>query len=977
MDPQRRGRVRDDLRGFFKGDIRFDDIARNVYGTDASIFQVEPAGVVVPHDEADLAELVRYAFENQVPLIPRGAGTGVAGESLGRGVVVDLSKSFREIVEVGPDWVRVQPGVTLAALNTRLAADGRRFAPDTASAAVCTLGGMLATNASGSHALKHGTTRDHVRALRMILDNGDVVEVGRHAYPLSLAAAPSHLTDILAILGLLLHSNRELIRSQPQRTRFDRLGYNLSGVLEDRILDLPKLLVGSEGTLGIFTEATLKTIPLPAATSMAVLGFASLDRALQALPEIVAEGPAACELLDRRLLSMARGPEAADAASIISPSAEFVLIVEFEDDSDVVVRRLAEAVVKGVARVGRIAMYGVAVHAEAERQRVWRLRASALPGLYAIRGGPHPVLGIEDVGVPLEALGEYLRRVQEILHEHETSASFLVHAGAGQVHTRPFLDLSQAVHVARLSSIASKVHELAISLGGTVSAQHGTGLGRTPWVARQTGRLYPLMRQVKAIFDPRNIFNPGKIVSSDPEIPPWPVRPFAVTEPPRWELRWRPLEVVTETNRCNGCGTCRTEEPGQRMCPTFRATKLEKTSPRGQANSLRAVLREGGDPGQIAADALREIVDSCINCKMCKTECPAHIDIPKLMLEAKAANVAKHGMGRGDWFMAHLEDVANLGTLAPLFGNGVLRSRSLRWLLERIFGLSRNRRLPPFTRRPFLKIAHARGWTRKPPPGRPQVVLFVDWYVNSFDPQIGEAAGLVLWHNGFDVYVPPDQVSSGLEALANGDVERTRDLAQRNLRILADLARDGVPIVCLEPGSALMFRNDYLDLLDDLDARLVAARTVEFTAFLREMLRQGKLRSDFQPLERSFGHHVPCHQKAVTPIAPGPDLLRSIPGIRVETIDKSCSGMAGTFGLKRKNEQVSRDAGAPMLDAFKAGGFDFGSTECNMCRVQMEDLGGKRTLHPAQILALAYGLLPLDVGGDRTKRDALRDLVLR
>jgi len=324
--------------------------------------------------------------------------------------------------------------------------------------------------------------------------------------------------------------------------------------------------------------------------------------------------------------------------------------------------------------------------------------------------------------------------------------------------------------------------------------------------------------------------------------------------------------------------------------------------------------------------------------------------------------------------MSHLEDVANFGALAPLFGNGILRSRTMRWILDKVFGLSRKRRLPPFTRRPFLKIAHARGWTRKPPPGRERVVLFADWYVNSFDPQIGEAAGLVLWHNGFDVYVPPEQVSSGLEALANGDVERTRELAQRNLRLLADLARDGVPIVCVEPGSTLMFRNDYLDILDDLDARLVAARTVEVTAFLRELLRQGKLRSDFRPLEKSFGHHVPCHQKAVTPHPPGPDLLRSIPGIRVETIDKSCSGMAGTFGLKRKNERVSKEAGAPMLEAFRSGGFDLGSTECNMCRVQMEDLGGKRTLHPVQVLAYAYGLLP-EVATRMS--EPLRDMVLR
>jgi FAD/FMN-containing dehydrogenase/Fe-S oxidoreductase len=974
VDPQRRDRVRDDLKGFFKGELLFDDVTRALYSTDASIFQVEPAGVVVPRDEEDVTGLVRYCFENQVPLIARGAGTGVAGEALGQGLVVDLSKEFRDIVEVGPDWVRVQPGVTLRGLNTRLAAEGRRFGPDTASAVVCTIGGMLATNASGSHALRHGYTRDHVRALRVVLDNGDAVDVARHSWPLAADQAPSHLTDILAILGVLLEENRELIRSHQPRTRFNRLGYALDGVLDDGRLDVPHLLVGSEGTLGMFTEATLRTIPLPAGKAVVLLGFTSLDRALLALPKVVAENPAACELLDRRLLSLARGHEATEVSSLIAPAAEFVLLIEFEDESPVSAQRSADRLVHLLTRAERTALYGIAVHAEAEQRRLWRLRESALPGLYGIRGGPQPVLGVEDVGVPLDVLAEYLRRVQEILHEHETTASFLIHAGAGQVHTRPFLDLRQPDQVARLTAIAAKVHELAIGLGGTVSTQHGTGLARTQWVARQAGKLYPLMRQVKAIFDPRNLFNPGKIVDPDPQLPAWPIRKFAASEPVSSELRWQPLEVVTETNRCNGCGTCRSDEPTGRMCPTFRASHAEMATPRAQMNNLRWILREGGDPRALGGDELREVADLCINCKMCKNECPAHIDIPKLMLEVKAANVVQHGLSRDDWFMAHLEDVARLGTLAPIVGNGILRSRSLRWLLDRVFGLSRKRRLPTFTRKPFLKIAHQRGWTRLPPPSRPRVVLFSDLYVNYFDPQIGEAAGLVLWHNGFDVFVPPDQVSSGIEALANGDVERTRDRAQRNLRILADLAREGVPIVCIEPSSVLMFRNDYLDVLDDLDARLVASRTVEFTAFLHEMHRQGKLRTDFQPLDLAVGHHVPCHQKVVQPIAPGPELLRAIPGIRVETIDRSCSGMAGTFGLKRRNQDLSRRAGAPMIDALRAGQYTSGSTECNMCRIQMEDVGRTRTLHPAQYLAWAYGLLP-EVA--QRLKEPMRDLVLR
>jgi FAD/FMN-containing dehydrogenase/Fe-S oxidoreductase len=974
VEPQQRDRVRDDLKGFFKGELLFDDVARGLYSSDASIFQVQPAGVVIPRDEEDAAALVKYCHENQAPLTPRGAGTGVAGESLGRGLIVDLSRSFREIVEVGPDWVRVQPGVTLRALNERLAQGGRRFAPDPASGAVCTIGGMLATNASGSRAIKHGYTRSHVRELRVILDNGEIAVAGRHPWPVPGDDAANHFTDTLSVLGVLLEEGRRRIAANKPKLTFNRLGYSLHDVLVGAEIDLPKLLVGSEGTLALFTEATLTTIPLPGATSVALLAFTSLEKALQALPKVLSGEPSACELLDRRLLSVARGSDAAEVARLVAPGAEQVLLVEFETDSAEEAKRRAENVIHVLTRVDRLALYGQAGLTQADQDRLWRLRDVILPSLYRLRGGPPPVLGIEDVAVPVDALGDYLRRVQDIFRQHETTASFLVHAGAGQVQARPFLDLRKPADVSKLAVLSSQVHELALSLGGTVSSRHGTGLARTSWVARQAGPLYPFFRQVKAIFDPRNIFNPGKIVDPDPQVGSWPLRKFSDETPPKLELRWQPLEVIDEANHCNGCGSCRTEAPSQRMCPIFRATNLEAASPRAKANLLRLVLRDGADSKAFSSDDARDIADLCVNCKMCKSECPAHVNIPKLMLEAKAANVAEHGLPRGEWFFTHLEYLSRLGSSTPIFSNAILRSRAVRWLLGRLFGLAPKRRLPTFARTPFLQLAQRRGWTRLPPPSRLRVALFVDLYANYFDPQIAESAALVLWHQGFDVYVPPGQGSSGIEALSNGDVETAREQARRNLRVFADLAREGMPIVCTEPSAALMLRHDYLDLVDDLDARLVADRTVEFTAFLGELRRHGKFRTDFHTLELKIGHHVPCHLKALSPMAAAGDLLRMIPGVEVTTIDKSCSGMAGTFGLKRKNFEISRQAGNPMFDVMASPTIALGTTECSSCRMQMEDATGKRALHPAQYLALAYGLLPSMA--DRLK-EPLRELVLR
>jgi Fe-S oxidoreductase len=429
-----------------------------------------------------------------------------------------------------------------------------------------------------------------------------------------------------------------------------------------------------------------------------------------------------------------------------------------------------------------------------------------------------------------------------------------------------------------------------------------------------------------------------------------------------------------ESANCNGCGHCRTGEPARRMCPIFRATYAEAATPRAKANLMRYLLRDGGDPQALSSDAVRAVSDLCVNCKMCAVECPAHVDVPRLMLEAKAANVVRHGLRRADWVLSRAESFARLGSAAAPLVNAALASRGGRWLLEKLFGVSRRRRLPAFAHRSFLRRAERRGWTRPPHPSRPRVAYFVDVFANYNDPLLGEAVALVLQHNGIEVYVPPGQRGCGMAPLAYGDVEAARETAGHNLRLLADLAREGYPILCSEPTAALMLRHDALDLLDDPDARLVAEHTVEFTAFLGDLHRAGRLRTDFRPLDLAVGHHVPCHLKALGRPPAGPSLLALIPGLRVRTIDVSCSGMAGTFGLKAENYAVSLEAGRPMLEEMGRPGVLHGSTECSTCRLQMEDGSGKRTLHPAQYLALAYGLLP-EVA--RRLYEPIRDLVLR
>jgi FAD/FMN-containing dehydrogenase/Fe-S oxidoreductase len=858
----------------------------------------------------------------------------------------------------------------LRELTRRLAQVGRRFAPDPVHLE-CTLGGMLATNASGGRAFKYGYTRDHVERLRIVLDNGDVAEAAWHARWSAAETPQGRLEDIVSSVIALLHENADLLTTDLPRTRFNRCGYLLHDVLRDDALNLARLLVGSEGTLAFFTEATLRTVPLPGGRALLMLGFESVDAALRAAQLAVPTGQAACDLMDRRLLTLARGNQA--VAALIPALPEAVLLVEYEADTQKQATSAALALADRLHRWERLALWTRIAVEDDDIECFWQVREAALPSLYAIRGAAQPLAFVEDIAVPAESLAKFLHDVQEVLQKHETTASYFIHAATGQVHLRPFLDLHRREDVARLWPLADDLYTIVLAFGGTISTQHGTGLARTPWVSKQYFRLYPVFKKLKAIFDPRHLLNPGKIVGPAPGMPAWPLRNFETKpdlrtrnsergtsneEQAAFAFHWTPLEMAEESHSCNGCAQCRVETAPQRMCPIFRATHIEAATPRAKANLMRHLLHPEADPHLLSSEEVRDLADLCVNCKMCARECPAHVNIPKLMLEAKAAYVAQHGLDRSDWLLARTEQFARFGSAIAPLANELLDSPIVRWLLEKLFGVSRHRRLPAFAEHSFLRRARRRGWTRKPRTPRPRVAYFIDVYANYNDPLIAEAVVAVLHHNGIEVYVPPGQIGCGMAPLAAGDVETAREIVQHNLRVLAELAREGCPILCSEPTAALMLRHDALDLLDDPDVRLVAAQTVEFTAYLWDLHQQGQLRTDFLPLNFSVGHHVPCHLKALGRPAAGPALLSLIPQLQVHTIDVSCSGMAGNFGLNAANYAVSLEAGRPMLEELSRPRVLFGSTECSTCRLQMEDGSRKRTLHPAQYLALAYGFLP-------------------
>ncbi len=967
MDPQRQ-RIQEDLRGVISGQVRCDEAFLELYAVDASVYQVRPLAVVVPQSVDDVVACVRYASEHGIPVHARGAGSGLAGGCLGPGIVVDFSRYLRRIRAAGEDWVTVQAGVVHQQLNSYLQSQGRLFGPDPATSCVTTLGGTVAVNGSGSHWLLYGTTRDHVRRVQMVLASGEVVELRPVSVQEVRACRLPEALDRLARGVLqLLEENAELIQAHQPQTKVNASGYLLSGVLEGDTLHLPRLVVGSEGTLGLFTQITLGTVPRIRHRGVALAFFESLETATTVALELLSLNPSACDLVDRRHLNLARETDPR-YLGLIPRSAEAVLLVEFQDDSAQKVRDQLHLLADRLRRRrGKAMDVRLALDPE-EVELFWNLALRVVPTLYRVRGQQRAVPVVEDVVVPPERLPEFLGRLQQVLKETETVASLFGHVAQGQLHLRPFLDLADPGDRRRMKQLATRLYEEVLRIGGAISGEHGDGLSRSGFVKLQYGPLYPLMRRIKRLFDPQNILNPGKIITESPSPAVDRLRPLQLalddSDPknastvPRPELNWSLDQVLEEARRCNGCAACRLQTLPQRMCPIFRIAPAEEASPRAKATLMRAMLTGQLPPEVVTSEEFKQVADLCINCQMCRLECPAEVDIPRLMIEAKAAYVRTNGLQGAQWLLARLDLVGRLGTRFPRFFNWALSTRWTRWAIEKLWGLAQGRKLPRFAHRPFLRRAARRRLTRPTRRTGRKVLFFVDYYANYHDVQLAEALVAVLEHNGVAVYVPPDQVYSGMAMVAQGMLDLARAQAEHNVRLLAEAVRQGYTILTTEPSAALCLVREYPALLHDEDAQLVAAHTVEACTYLWRMHLAGQLQLDFRPLHVTLAYHTPCHLIALGVGTPGLNLLRLIPGVTVRRLEEGCSGMAGTFGLSRENFRRSLRAGWGLITSIRRQEVQAGTTECSACKMQMEQGTTKPTVHPIKLMALAYGLMP-------------------
>jgi len=974
---QQRERIQDDLRGLVSGEVRCDDLFRQLHASDASVYKIRPLAVIRPNRPADVAACVRYALDNHLPVHARGAGTASAGESLGPGIIIDFSKYLRHVIRIDAEKVRVQAGVVLERLNAQLRPLGRLFGPDPAKAAVTTMGGVIALDPAGSRWLKYGPVRNYVISLQTVLSDGEIIELGRE--PLADGASTSTIPrkrDLVNRLAAVLKEHAELIRSHRLKSSINRCGYNLEGVLGDDYLDVARLLAGSEGTLALITEASVATQPLPGPRGVTLFLFDSLEKASRAVREILPWKPNACELLDRRHLSLARETEVRFDL-LIPADTEALLLVEQEADDLLALRDQLHQMAAYVTQTKRLA-YAVRQTLEPdELELFWRLADSVHPSLYRLKGAARAAPLADEIAVPPEILADFLPRVQNILKRQQVTASLFAHAGQGELHIHPFLDLANADDVQRMRRLAEELCQEVIDVGGSITGGHGYGLSRTPLFKQQAGPLYEVFRAIKQAFDPENIFNPGKIMGDDPDlmirnlqaaIKIQPLPPPADADAPgdqpamrdlvELQLDWDSAKVIDAVTDCNRCGACRTQSPEARMCPIFRIAPSEEASPRAKVNLLGGVLSGDVELHQLTNAEFKRIADLCVHCHMCRLECPARVDIPRLMRESKGAYVAANGLTFAEWAMIHLDVLGALGGLVAPATNWALSNRQMRWLLEKIFGVAQGRKLPRVTSRNFIRRAQRRRLTRPIRRSGQKVLYFVDIYANYFDPQLAEALVAVLEHNGVAVYVHPHQKAAGMPSIACGALDHARFLAGHNVSILAEAVRQGYHVVATEPAAALCLTREYPQLIDDDDARLLAANSSEACTYLWRMHTLGKLQLDFKPVHVTLGYHTPCHLKALQVGTPGEHLLGLIPGVRTEHIERGCSGMAGTFGLLAKNYRGSLRAGLRLINQLRSPALQAGATECSTCKVQMEQGTNKPTIHPIKLLALSYGLMP-------------------
>ena len=921
-------------------EVRFDDLTRALYATDASIYQILPVAVAFPRSADEAAAVIRAAADSHIPVIPRGAGTGLTGGALGEGLVVDLARHARRIDGFDPErrTVRVGAGVVLDQLNAFLRDRGLWFGPDVATSSRATLGGMISNNSSGSHAPVYGTTVEHLEALEVVLTDGTVAVIG---------ATRDGLSELRDAADDVISANAtEIVRRFPAGLVKRWPGYGFDQAL-DHPGDLTRLVSGSEGTLAAVTSAVLRVVPRPKRRGLGVLFFQTIAEAMTATVELLDLEPAAIEHIDRILFEQTRGQRPFDRARALlgldEERCESLLLVEFFHDVD---HRL------DLLERRSIGSRRLMIRDPEEQELVWGVRRAGLSLLTGCKGSAKPTTCIEDVCVRPERLPEYVAGLQEILGGMDLRASFYGHAASGELHVRPALDLHRAGDLAKLRRVSVEVAELCLRFKGSIAAEHGVGIARTEFLESQIGpELMAASREIKGLFDPGGMMNPGKIVSNgryrtDADLRLGPgsniVLPFVEV----MGFVHKDESFVGNLEQCNGCGGCLKDAPT--MCPTFVATGEELDTTRGRANIIRAVLDGGVGGAGLTSDEMGIALSRCLSCKACRTECPSNVDLAALKAELIHALHSVEGVPTRDRVIAAADALGRLGSTIPAIANAVAGSKAIRRLLDTVLGIDRSRPLPMWTAERFDRWFASRKSTGTG--ARGPVILWDDTWVRYHEPRIGRAAVAVLEAVGFEVALATGRQCCGRPAVSRGLLDEAKRLGRHNVELLRRTGK-GEPIVFLEPSCYSMFIDEYRQF-GLPGAEEVAGRCRLFEDLIFEIVETdpGALPLSHDDLVVAIHGH--CHAKALGDAGILPRLASHIPGADARLLATGCCGMAGAFGLLRETADLSRAVAEPLVGAVEAlpDGAVVVATGTS-CRHQIADLTRAEPVHMAELLA--------------------------
>lgn len=974
VEPQALAELSHRLRLRLAGEIHSDPYYRSLYSTDASNHLVQPLGVVIPRNDEDLFAVVETAAELGVPVLPRGGGTSLSGSALGAALILDCSQHLAQIHHIDPaaQLAEVGPGVVCTQLNLAAAQHGLVYGPDPASADRATTGGMIGTNATGAHSIQYGMTADHVVSLDVILADGSPARLEDIGLDQARAAARTNSLEgriYARALDLRLRYAKAVEEGWPRTWRRSS-GYNLNyltGFTPDRPaawygdpgpyppqneFNLAPLICGSEGTLAIVRRAQLRLVRKPASTALLVLGFAGVAEACDFTSAVLETEPAAVELIPRTLIQRARAvPLYSRKLSFVEGDPAALLVVEYAGDSP------AEA----VARAQALASHGRVLSGPLEQADLWAVRKAGLGLLMSVPGEAKPITFMEDVAVPVAQLGAYVREVDRILAAHDTYGEWYAHASAGCLHLRPLINLKSEAGIRQMRAIAEAVVELALSMRGAISGEHGDGLSHTEFNERLFGPvLLGAFRELKQAFDPKGILNPGKVV---PDSPPSPMLdsqlrfgPAYRTSAPATIFAFRKEGGFAKAiEACTGVGICRKADGV--MCPSFQATRMEMHSTRGRANALRAVISGGLPQSALTGDEIFGILDLCLECKGCKSECPTQVDMARMKAEVLNWYQQEHGIPLRSRLFGEIAAFMRLAQPAAGLANPLVRSKPFRWAMETGLGVARQRVLPPLARRTFSRqFNRTAGRT-----GGDPVILFVDTFTELNHPELGHAAVRVLEAAGCQVLLATGQGCCGRTMVSKGLLGKARACALHNVEALSIYARQGIPIVGLEPSCLLMLRDEYLDLLPgDEDAIAIAGTAKLIEEFLTEAREAGSSRLASLQLSPKPGRlllHNHCHSKALVGSSPALALLRAI-RTEVEEIPSGCCGMAGSFGYEAEHYALSMQIGElKLFPQIRSETEKFPEARIAApgmsCRAQIRDGTGAMADHPVTMLAEA------------------------